>query len=135
MNNRSQSHHDRYAKLRHKRQKLHKDILALLREEDKRKVDLKTILGLQLDLATVDAGIDDCVSKLAALERKRARVLEAMLPRQEIDASLSSATSRVEAVGGGGSDGTKALTKRTPANMCLSISSVMDFLDSSEDNE
>jgi len=79
LNARSSAHFERYTKLRQSRQKLHSEIIAALHAPQARPKEAKTMSQLQLEMASVDAGIDDCMAKQSALEKKRQKCLEELL--------------------------------------------------------
>ncbi|KAF4552063.1 Hypothetical protein D9617_11g009100 [Elsinoe fawcettii] len=79
MNARSAGHYERYTKLRQGRQCLHSEILAVLQSTTNRSKSGKSPLQLQIEIATMDAGIDDCMSKLSTLEKKRTKLMEELL--------------------------------------------------------
>ncbi|PNS16792.1 hypothetical protein CAC42_4756 [Sphaceloma murrayae] len=79
LNTKSAAHFERYSKLRQGRQMLHSEILSVLQGTLARPRGGKTPVQLQLEIATMDAGIDDCVSKLSTLDKKRARLVEELV--------------------------------------------------------
>lgn len=73
------NHFDRYAKLRQSRQLLHSEILAELQNTQTRIKGAKTPLQMQLEMASMDAAIDDCITKMSQVEKKRQRLLEELI--------------------------------------------------------
>lgn len=79
LNAKSAGHFERYTKLRQGRQMLHSEILSVLQGTSTRGKGAKTPLQLQLEIATMDAGIDDCMSKLSNLEKKRQKLVDELV--------------------------------------------------------
>ncbi|KAF2154102.1 hypothetical protein K461DRAFT_122262 [Myriangium duriaei CBS 260.36] len=73
------SHFERYTKLRQSRQMLHSEILSDLQNNQPKPKGAKTPLQMQLEMASMDAAIDDCVSKLAQVDKKRQRLVDELM--------------------------------------------------------
>lgn len=72
-------HFERYTKLRQCRQLLHSEILSDLQNNQPKPNGAKTPLQMQLEMASMDAAIDDCVAKMGQVDKRRQKLVEELV--------------------------------------------------------